>query len=119
MSHLLKVQQSRGVLLSTLDEIPRAPIQRCFGAVTGQGILGANFVKDMMARMHDTLGGAVGGYEKAMDAAMARALSDMAESARECGANAVVGIRMQTMIFGDKGMMMATCVGTAVDIETS
>ena len=117
MSHLLKVQQSRGVLLATVDDIPGAPIRQCFGAVTGQGILGANFVKDIMARMHDTLGGAVGGYEKAMDAAMTRALESMAESAERCGANAVVGIRMQTMIFGEKGMMLATCTGTAVDIE--
>ena len=117
MSQLLKVQQSERVLLTTVDRVEGLPAMQCFGAVTGQGILGANFVKDFIAHMHDTLGGSVSEYEEVMDDAMTRALQSMARKAKEYGANAVVGIRMQTGVYGERGMLFASCIGTAVKVD--
>ena len=52
-----------------------------------------------------------------MLAARTEALKEMEERAKDMGANAIVGVKMDYEVLGaDNGMLMVTCSGTAVVI---
>ena len=66
------------------------------------------------------VGGRAGSYEKVLRGAKTQALEDMIESARERGANAIVGVDLdyETVQVQDGGaMLMVSASGTAVVIE--
>ncbi len=85
--------------------------------VTGETIIGANVFKDFMAGLRDFFGGRSGTYEKVLAEAKDTSLSEMAERARQLGANAVVGIDLDYETIGQgNSMLMVTCSGTAVVI---
>lgn len=85
--------------------------------VTGETIIGANVFKDFMAGLRDFFGGRSGTYEKVLAEAKDTSLSEMAERARQMGANAVVGIDLDYETIGQgNSMLMVTCSGTAVVI---
>jgi uncharacterized protein YbjQ (UPF0145 family) len=88
------------------------------GVIAGEAILGANLFKDLFAGIRDLVGGRSGTYEKELRKARDIALHELAEQARELGANAVVGIDIDYEVLGEKnGMLMVSASGTAVVIE--
>lgn len=105
------------MLLSTTPTIEGSPIREYKGVVTGETIIGANVFKDFMAGLRDFFGGRSGTYEKVLADAKDTSLSEMAERARQMGANAVVGIDLDYETIGQgNSMLMVTCSGTAVVI---
>lgn len=105
------------MILTTTPSIEGSPIREYRGVVTGETIIGANFVKDFMAGMRDFFGGRSGSYEKVLRKAKDSAMSEMVERATAIGANAVVGIDLDYETVGQNGsMLMVTCSGTAVVI---
>ncbi len=105
------------MLLSTTPTIEGSPIREYKGVVTGETIIGANVFKDFMAGLRDFFGGRSGTYEKVLAEAKDTSLSEMAERARQMGANAVVGIDLDYETIGQgNSMLMVTCSGTAVVI---
>ena len=52
--------------------------------------------RDFFAGIRDILGGRSGAYEKVLRKAKSEAIDDMIEQARELGANAVVGVDLDT-----------------------
>lgn len=105
------------MLLSTTPTIEGSPIREYKGVVTGETIIGANVFKDFMAGLRDFFGGRSGTYEKVLAEAKNTSLSEMAERARQLGANAVVGIDLDYETIGQgNSMLMVTCSGTAVVI---
>lgn len=105
------------MLLSTTPTIEGSPIREYKGVVTGETIIGANVFKDFMAGLRDFFGGRSGTYEKVLAEAKDTSMSEMAERARQLGANAVVGIDLDYETIGQgNSMLMVTCSGTAVVI---
>lgn len=105
------------MLLSTTPTIEGSPIREYKGVVTGETIIGANVFKDFIAGLRDFFGGRSGTYEKVLAEAKDTSLSEMAERARQLGANAVVGIDLDYETIGQgNSMLMVTCSGTAVVI---
>lgn len=105
------------MVLSTTPTIEGSPIREYKGIVTGETIIGANVFKDFMAGLRDFFGGRCGTYEKVLAEAKDTSLSEMAERARQMGANAVVGIDLDYETIGQgNSMLMVTCSGTAVVI---
>lgn len=105
------------MILSTTPTIEGSPIREYKGVVTGETIIGANVFKDFMAGLRDFFGGRSGTYEKVLAEAKDTSLSEMAERARQLGANAVVGIDLDYETIGQgNSMLMVTCSGTAVVI---
>lgn len=105
------------MLLSTTPTIEGSPIREYKGVVTGETIIGANVFRDFMAGLRDFFGGRSGTYEKVLAEAKDTSLSEMAERARQLGANAVVGIDLDYETIGQgNSMLMVTCSGTAVVI---
>lgn len=105
------------MVLSTTPTIEGSPIREYKGIVTGETIIGANVFKDFMAGLRDFFGGRSGTYEKVLAEAKDTSLSEMAERARQMGANVVVGIDLDYETIGQgNSMLMVTCSGTAVVI---
>ncbi|WP_343561026.1 YbjQ family protein [Kiloniella sp. b19] len=100
----------------TTDSVEGTRIVAYKGIVSGDAIVGANFIRDFFARITDVLGGRAGGYEKALRGAKEHAIEDMMQQARDLGANAVIGVDLDYEAVGDS-MLMVSANGTAVVIE--
>ena len=109
---------SASVVLSTTPSIEGRKITRYCGIVTGEAIMGANIFKDLFAGIRDIVGGRSATYEAELRKARELALTEIAQSAAEKGANAVVGIDLDYETVGGQGsMLMVTVSGTAVVVE--
>jgi uncharacterized protein YbjQ (UPF0145 family) len=105
------------MLLTTTSTLEGHPVRQYLGLVSGEAILGANVFRDFFAGIRDIIGGRSGSYEKVLRKAKEAALEDMAEAAKDLGANAVVGIDFdyETIQIKEGGdMLMVTVTGTAV-----
>ena len=103
------------MILSTTPTIEGHPILAYKGIVTGESIIGANFVKDFFAGIRDIIGGRSGSYEQVLREAKGTALAEMQERASRMGANAIVGIDIDYETVGQSGSMLMVAVsGTAV-----
>ena len=105
------------MLLTTTNTIEGHPIVEYYGVVSGETIIGANFVKDFFAGIRDIVGGRSGSYERVLRAAKDTAMQEMSDAAARLGANAVVGIDLDYETIGNSSsMLMVACSGTAVKI---
>ena len=105
------------MLLTTTPTIEGRPIREYKGVVTGEVIIGANVLKDMMACFTDFFGGRSGSYEKVLIEAKDSAMNEMMQRAQALGANAVVGIDLDYETIGQSSsMLMVATSGTAVVI---
>lgn len=85
--------------------------------MTGETIIGANFVKDFFAGIRDIVGGRSGSYESVLREAKDTALKEMEERTEMMGANAIVGVDLDYEALGsNSSMLMVTASGTAVVI---
>lgn len=105
------------MLLSTTPTIEGHPIKAYKGVVSGNIIIGANFVKDFLAGIRDVIGGRSGSYEKVLRQAKEKAINEMVADAVSMGANAIVGIDFDYETVGANGSMIMVAVsGTAVEL---
>jgi uncharacterized protein YbjQ (UPF0145 family) len=106
------------LLITTTTAIEGRPVKEYLGVVTGEAILGANIFRDIFASIRDIVGGRSGAYEKELRKAREIAFQEMAEAARQLGANAVIGVDIdyETIDMAGSNMLMVTVSGTAVRI---
>lgn len=103
------------MILTTTPSIEGKPIREYKGLVTGETIIGANFVKDFMAGIRDIVGGRSASYERVLREAKDTSMKEMEERAAEMGANAIVGIDIDYETIGQgNSMLMVAVSGTAV-----
>jgi len=102
--------------MTTTPTIEGKVIREYKGIVTGEVIIGANFIKDIKAGLRDMFGGRSRSYEDVLREAKESSLREMCERAEALGANAVVGIDIDYETIGNSGsMLMVACSGTAVE----
>ena len=70
------------MILTTTPTIEGHPIREYKGLVTGETIIGVNFVKDFFAGIRDIVGGRSGSYESVLREAKDTALREMQERAQ-------------------------------------
>ena len=105
------------MILTTTPQVEGYMIREYKGVVTGETIIGANFMKDIFAGIRDIVGGRSASYEKVLREAKDSALQEMMERANMMGANAIVGIDLDYETIGANGSMLMVAVsGTAVVI---
>jgi uncharacterized protein YbjQ (UPF0145 family) len=105
------------MLLTTTPSIEGRPAREYLGIVTGEAIVGANILKDIMAAVRDVVGGRAGAYENALRGARQEALREMAQHAESLGADAAIGVDLDYEVIGRSGsMLMVTAAGTAVKL---
>lgn len=87
------------------------------GLASGEAIMGANILRDILAMLTDFFGGRSGTYESKLREGKAIALREMRENAAVKGADAVIGIDFDYEAIGRGGsMLMVVATGTAVKI---
>ena len=105
------------MILSTTPQIEGHSIREYKGVVTGETIIGANFVKDFFAGIRDIVGGRAASYERVLQEAKETSMREMMQRAQAMGANAIVGIDIDYETIGANGsMLMVATSGTAVVI---
>lgn len=105
------------MILTTTPNIEGYKILEYKGLVTGETIIGANFIKDIFAGIRDIVGGRSKSYEKVLQEGKETSVREMMQRAQELGANAIVGIDIDYETVGQGGsMLMVACSGTAVRI---
>jgi uncharacterized protein YbjQ (UPF0145 family) len=103
------------VLITTTNTVEGRPIKKYVGLVTGEAIVGANFVKDWFASIRDVVGGRTTGYEETLRDARAMAFGEMIKEAAAYNANAIIGVDIDYEVLGRQNGMLMVCVsGTAV-----
>ena len=106
------------MLITTTSHIEGMHIAKYYGIVSGETIIGANFVRDLFASVRDFVGGRSGSYEEVLRQAKATALREWEDEARRPGANAVIGVDLDYETVGSNGsMLMVTASGTAVLVD--
>jgi len=104
------------VIITTTHGIEGRPVSEYLGVVTGEAIVGANALRDLMATARDIFGGRSGAYEEELRKAREAAVQEMTEEAERLGAGAIVGVDIDyESIRGS--MLMVTVAGTAVRLE--
>lgn len=103
------------MIITTTPSIEGRSIREYLGIVTGETILGANIVRDIFASVTDIIGGRSAAYETELRRAREIALQEMADEARQRGADAIVGVDLDYEVLRD-GMLMVTVSGTAVRV---
>ena len=105
------------MIITTTPNIEGHPIKEYKGLVTGETIIGANFLKDFLAGITDFFGGRSSSYEAVLAKAKDVALRERQDRAVAMGANAIVGIDLDYEVLGkENSMLMVTSSGTAVVI---
>jgi uncharacterized protein YbjQ (UPF0145 family) len=103
------------MIVTTTPTVEGRQVADYLGVVTGEAIIGANVLKDILAAVRDVIGGHAGAYEDALRRAREEALREMIREAESRGADAVLGMDLDYEVLGVKsGMLMVICAGTAV-----
>jgi uncharacterized protein YbjQ (UPF0145 family) len=106
------------MIITTTPTVEGKRIREYRGIVTGEAIVGANVFRDLLAGLRDIVGGRSAAYEKELRHAREIAMAEIASSAQERGANALVGVDLDYEVLGEtNGMLMVSVSGTAVVLE--
>ncbi len=104
------------MLTTTTSVIQGYKIEQYLDIVTGETIMGANIVRDLMASITDIVGGRSGAYESKLQDGRKEALVEMKQAALRLGANAVIGVDIDYEVIGNS-MLMVAASGTAVVLK--
>jgi uncharacterized protein YbjQ (UPF0145 family) len=116
---LIHIFEDNAMILTTTDVIQGTVVQSYLGVVTAQVVYGSNFLRDFFAGIRDIIGGRTASYERLFEEGQQKALNELEQRARRLGANAVVGIEIDTgTINVDQSgvLLLITASGTAVRV---
>ncbi|NET82500.1 MAG: YbjQ family protein [Moorea sp. SIO1F2] len=108
------------MIVTTTDVIQGAIVEEYLGIVTAEVVYGTNALRDFFAGIRDLIGGRTGSYEKVFEKGHQEALKELKQRASELGADAVIGIAMDTGTINvdEKGvLLLITATGTAIKIK--
>jgi uncharacterized protein YbjQ (UPF0145 family) len=106
------------MLVTTTPTIEGKQVKEYLGIVSGEAIMGANFLRDLSALVRDIVGGRATKYEEELRKAKQIAMDEMIEEAQQLGANAILAIDLDYETVGSEGsMLMVSTSGTAVVLE--
>jgi uncharacterized protein YbjQ (UPF0145 family) len=108
------------MILSTTDVIQGAAVQSYLGIVTAEVVYGSNALRDFFAGIRDIIGGRTASYERVFQQGQQEALQELERRAERLGADAVIGIEMDTgtINIDESGvLLLITATGTAVQLQ--
>ena len=110
--------RKEGLILTTAGQVEGYEAVSYLGIVSGSAVTGANVFKDILASITDVIGGRSRSYETEIRKARGMAEQDLAKEAERRGADAVIGLSVDTEIIDSGGgsMMMVSFTGTAVQL---
>lgn len=107
------------LIITTTNSIENAQVEKYFGVVTINLVIGTNLFSDFKASLTDIFGGMSGAYRKEMDTLYHRAYDALSLKASTLGANCILGFKIDFDELSGKGtqMFMISVSGTAVRIK--
>jgi uncharacterized protein YbjQ (UPF0145 family) len=109
------------MLLTTTDVIQGAIVESYLGVVTAEVVYGTNALRDFFAGIRDIIGGRTASYERVFERGHQDALAELEQRAARLGANAVIGIEVDTgtiNIDESGALLLITATGTAVVVQS-
>ncbi|NJR60597.1 MAG: YbjQ family protein [Cyanobacteria bacterium CRU_2_1] len=110
------------MILSTTDVIQGGVVEAYLGVVTAEVVYGTNALRDFFAGIRDIIGGRTASYERVFERGQQDALAELEQRAVRLGANAVIGIRIDTgtiNIDQTGALLLITATGTAIRLQNS
>ncbi|MFZ5815561.1 MAG: YbjQ family protein [Bacillota bacterium] len=104
------------MIVTTTHSVEGRGIAGYLGIVSGETIMGANFMRDIAASITDFIGGRSGAYESKLREGRSACLHEMVGEAHRLGADAIVGVDIDYEVLG-QSMLMVTASGTAVKLR--
>lgn len=80
----------------TIDAVPGREIASALGLVRGSTVRAKHVGSDIVASLRNLVGGEIREYQQLLAASREQALDRMIAEAKTLGADAIVGVRMQT-----------------------
>jgi uncharacterized protein YbjQ (UPF0145 family) len=103
------------MIITTTTQLENKNIENYLGIVTGEVVIGANFVKDFLASFTDFFGGRSESYEKVFQEARDAAITEMKNRAERMVADAILAVDIDYETIGK--MLMVSVSGTAVILK--
>ncbi len=104
------------MILTSTQDIPDKKITKTLGLVKGNTIRARNIGRDIIAALKNLVGGEIEEYTKLLAQSREQAMDRMIASAKEIGANGIVGIRFSTSYIMQSAAEIMV-YGTAVIVE--
>ena len=106
------------MIITTTGSIEGKRIVTYLGIITGESIMGTNIFTDLFASVRDIIGGRSAAYEEEMTKARDMALAELQQRGQRLGADAIVGVNLDTEAIGGdrRTLLMVTATGTAVKL---
>lgn len=84
------------MILTTTNDVPGREIGGCIGLVKGSTVRAKHIGSDIVASLRNLVGGEVKEYASLLTGAREQAIDRMIAEARLHGADAIVGVRLET-----------------------
>ena len=104
------------MIIVTTENIPGKEVMELKGLVKGNSVQSKHIGKDIMAGLRTIVGGEISEYTEMMMEARQKAIGRMVEEAKSKGANAIVGMRLETSSIMQSASEIIA-YGTAVYVE--
>jgi uncharacterized protein YbjQ (UPF0145 family) len=104
------------MIIVTTEFVPGKEVKEFKGFVRGNTVQSKHIGKDLLAGLRTIVGGEIKEYTEMMDDARQKAIGRMVEDAKSKGANAIIGMRLQSAaVMQNTSEIIA--YGTAVLVE--
>jgi uncharacterized protein YbjQ (UPF0145 family) len=104
------------MIIVTTEFVPGKEIKELKGYVKGSTIQSKHIGKDILAGLRTIVGGEITEYTEMMDEARQKAIGRMVADAEKQGANAIIGMRLQSSAVMQNASEIIA-YGTAVRVE--
>ncbi|MGG3471186.1 YbjQ family protein [Neobacillus pocheonensis] len=104
------------MIIVTTEFLPGREIKELFGLVKGSTVQSKHIGKDLLAGLKTIVGGEIKEYTDMLNEARQKAIERMVEEAKDLGANAIIGMRLQSSSVM-QGASELIAYGTAVWAE--
>ncbi|MBS7624252.1 MAG: heavy metal-binding domain-containing protein [Candidatus Bathyarchaeia archaeon] len=112
------LEDVKNIMVSTTPTIPGYRIKKVIGIVTGLSPRTRGMLGRFIAGIETIFGGEIRAFTTEIEKARMEALERMKAKAAALGANAVVGVDLETSDLGlGAGIIVITATGTAVMVE--
>lgn len=107
------------LLITTTNSIENATVEKYFGVVNANVVIGTNVFSDFTASLSDFFGGTSGTYRRQMDGLYEKAYEAISYKAERMGANCILAFSLDFDEISGKGksMFMISVSGTAVKLK--
>lgn len=104
------------MMIVTTEFLPGREIKELFGLVKGSTVQSKHIGKDLLAGLKTIVGGEIKEYTDMLNEARQKSIERMVEEAKQLGANAIIGMRLQSSSVM-QGASELIAYGTAVWAE--